>query len=95
MMKLIDDIAQPIYDLFVYDKAGTKPAWFPNGNSRKQDEAREYAKAALTVIFANLKKPSAEMIEVGGSRLYGDHVEFAEEVYHAMIDQWAREQGIK
>lgn len=39
--------AEEIYDALPYDGAGEKPAWVPNGNSFKQDEARTLARLEL------------------------------------------------
>jgi hypothetical protein len=39
--------AQNIYDSFEYDGPGRKPAWTPNGNGLKQDEARALARKEL------------------------------------------------
>lgn len=44
-----EEIARAIYDAFDFQPgwgADVKPAWVPNGNSHKQNEARRYARAA-------------------------------------------------
>jgi hypothetical protein len=43
----VEQAAKQIYDSFVYDGAGQKPPWTPNGNGIKQDEARMKARALL------------------------------------------------
>lgn len=50
----IERMAEGIYAMFAYDgksETGSKPGWVPHGNSLKQDEAREYAAAALNAMY--------------------------------------------
>ncbi len=43
----VETLAAEIYDGFVYDGHGKKPAWTPGGNGLKQDEARYEARRRL------------------------------------------------
>jgi hypothetical protein len=43
----VEDTAKVIYEQMLYDGPGSKPAWVPGGNSHKQQEARDVARAAL------------------------------------------------
>lgn len=43
----VETLAKEIYDALPYDGAGKKPAWVPNGNSWKQDDARFAARWRL------------------------------------------------
>ncbi len=43
----IERRAAEIYETFVYDGPGEKPAWTPHGNGTKQDEARYQARQEL------------------------------------------------
>ncbi len=43
----VENLAKQIYDGFLYDGVGTKPAWTPGGNGTKQDQARQSARAEL------------------------------------------------
>ena len=43
----VETRAKEIYDGFIYDGPGKKPAWTPGGNGIKQDEARHMARKEL------------------------------------------------
>lgn len=48
---MVERAAKQVYALMPYDGEGEKPAWVDRGNSLKQDEARRYARAALTAAL--------------------------------------------
>lgn len=50
--EMIEAAAEAIYNLFTYDEPGEKPKWIERGNSFKQEDARRYAAAALSVPAA-------------------------------------------
>lgn len=50
--EMIEVAAEAIYNLFTYDEPGEKPKWVERGNSFKQEDARRYASAALSVPAA-------------------------------------------
>lgn len=43
----VEKRAEQVYDAMPYDGSDAKPAWVPGGNSLKQDEARQLARAEL------------------------------------------------
>lgn len=43
----VEERAQRIYATFTYDGPGNKPTWVQHGNSTRQDDARELARAEL------------------------------------------------
>ena len=59
MDELTEKVARAIYDLFEYDSEHNpgfeKPEWFPSGNSFKQEEARDYAQAAIKAVLEELR----------------------------------------
>jgi hypothetical protein len=57
---MVEKAAQPIYDRFIYDEHGAKPAWVPHGNSLKQDDARRYARAALGAVAPDIRNQVIE-----------------------------------
>lgn len=53
-MSMLEKAAQAIYEEYTFGLEGMpaydKPAWVPNGNSLKQDEARRYASITLKLV---------------------------------------------
>lgn len=64
-----DSIAKAIYDAFEYTGAGSKPSWSPLGNSQKQDEARRYADAALSLMASTQPAPKRHELNERNWRL--------------------------
>jgi hypothetical protein len=63
----VETRAKEIYDTFVYDGPGNKPAWTPGGNGIKQDEARHLAREELRAAGHNQPvKPAKTLIAENG-----------------------------
>lgn len=60
---LIDEVARAIYSLLPYDGPADrgKPEWVEHGNSHKQQECRNYSRAAIAVFARYLREPSEEL----------------------------------
>lgn len=70
---LVESASERIYEAMVYDEgpSANKPKWVPKGNSRKQEEARDYARAALSTPATSrplspARPPQvAELVKIG------------------------------
>lgn len=48
--EIVERAAKEIYNAFPWPYHGEKPKWFNNGNSDKQDEARDIARGQLRAV---------------------------------------------
>ena len=70
----VEAAAEAIYNAMPYDEPGEKPVWVPGGNSLKQDEARKYARVALTTLTREVREQTLAEVREGledDIRLYG------------------------
>lgn len=83
---MIERVAMIFYNLIPHDGAGERPEWVAGGNSFKQDEARQYARAVIKAM----REPTEAMIVDVEKRVEAaeslNGTFFVDEIWKAMID---------